>query len=100
MLQCIPSASSILAAWTPSQVVDNLISTRSRLTPALSYRPISFRALATEPSTSNDSLRWGGFYKVTKLDEILQYHIDYLFKKQRVIRLQFSVDVKTTAQDW
>lgn len=45
-----------LPAWIPSHVDDSLMSTRSLLMPASSYRAMSLRALATISSLSNDSL--------------------------------------------
>lgn len=43
-------------AWMPSQVEDSLISTRSLLTPASSYRAMSRLALATISPLSKDNL--------------------------------------------
>ena len=47
MLQWMPSASRISAAWQPSQVVASLMSTRSRDTPAVSYISMMRRARLT-----------------------------------------------------
>ncbi|MPN13250.1 hypothetical protein SDC9_160571 [bioreactor metagenome] len=53
-LQCIPSFSTISAAFIPSHVEAIFISTRSREVPADSYNPIISRALTTVASVSKD----------------------------------------------